>query len=44
MVYSNLLKPIRDIKTLHESMANKHKEVIKILDSTDLEGLSVSIT
>ena len=41
MVYSNLSKSVKDIKAVQESMSTKHKEIIKILDSTDLEGLPV---
>lgn len=44
MVYSNLSKAVKDIKILQDSMRAKHQEIIKILDSTDLEGLPVTLT
>ncbi|OMJ75377.1 hypothetical protein SteCoe_25494 [Stentor coeruleus] len=39
MVYSNFPKSLREIRMIQEATSSKHKEVIKILDSTDLEGL-----
>ena len=41
MACFNLSKNLKDIKALQSSMSAKHKEIIKILDSTDLEGLPV---
>ncbi|OMJ69989.1 hypothetical protein SteCoe_32142 [Stentor coeruleus] len=39
MVYSNFPKSLREMHIIQEATSSKHKEIISILDSTDLEGL-----